>query len=964
MSIDDVYNSLTAEERKELSIIKDPVRWAEATLRDPRDADKHLSLRSYQRDMLSSQPIPIKNKKGEKKLNKRLKVYRCGRRTGKSTILAIESLWHAFTKSNYRVLVVAPFESQIRELFKNMSSLMNNSFVTPSRQVKKPFIIEFSNGSRIIGYTAGASSSSKGSGIRGQSADLIVADEIDRGIDDVIESVLFPIFYGNSQCQMIMSSTPSGRHGLFWEICNNEDEWDARQFHVPSSEIPGWDEKSERMAKQSAKTETRYKHEYCLLPDEKIITNNGNKKIKDINIGDKVYSDGNICEVINHKCTGVKDTIKLETNFGSVSCSTDHNFYVRGEKVKAKDTKELTIQPKNRLSNLSDKEKWSAIIGFLYGDGTILSSRKVVGFCSEYFKELKIIKRLIRELNIQGKGKIKKKPDVNCYELLYGSELYDKLVGFGCTIGKRVDKLTKIPSFIKNGSKKVKSIFISSLLGTDGNTVDNQYRKPLIAYTKNNPVHANKYGENIIKIIEDLGFKAVLRNGGNNYRIYFSINNWYDFFIKFYQEIGYIFSWKKELELLSVYGYAKKYRKLLKEKNKLWKNIKEDYDNDLGYNKILSKYNISKKIYCKAIHCKKPKRLYNEIESYKSFRNKYLGKRGLYIPIISKKFLSYRKVYNLTVDSDDHSYTLSNNILTYNCAEFGELEEGLFQNKYIKNILKDYEFEDLPYDPRNNYYFMGVDWNEIYGVSISIVEKSKEEDNVRLWKKDLVERSQYTQPEAVDKIIEWSEKIRFKAIYVDAGAGGAQTQWLKKHGENNKNSNLNKVLRMIDFSSNIFIRDSVTNKKKKKRAKPFMVDNCIYFVENNLISIPKSENREEGLVDAMRGYKVKKISNKTNKPVYTCEVEDHELDALFLALLSVTMETTDLGKSREHGQVSIIKDTFGYLDKIGSRVKDNKSSKSNVVVTSMPGKSNRSNFRRPPKRKNISSNKRKGRNNI
>jgi replicative DNA helicase len=518
MSFEEIYASLSDEDKEkyeEYAVIADPVRWAETTLRNPRDPSKHLIFRDYQKKMLTQQPVLKTGEDGKKFLSKRMKVYRLGRRCGKTVALAVEALWHAFTKSNTRVLMVTPFESQVREIFANMERIMHGTFIKPTRSVKKPFILEFGNGSRIIGYTAGATSSVKGSGIRGQSADVIILDEMDHGIDDILKEVIMPIWVNNQDCIMITSSTPSGRHGLFWEICKNLATWDAEEFHVPSSRIPGWNSRSEELARKSAKTQSRYEHEYM--------------------------------------------------------------------------------------------------------------------------------------------------------------------------------------------------------------------------------------------------------------------------------------------------------------------------------------------------------------------------------------------------------------------AEFGTLEEGVFQNKHILHALTDYKEKygklcgELPYNDKHK-YFMGVDWNEIYGVTISILEKRPGYKKARLWKKDLVERSDYTQPEAVSRIIDYSKKINFEAIYVDRGFGGAQEQWLKKYGAETINSNLDKVLKGINYGGKVQIRDPINNKIIEKPAKPFMVDNCVYFLENELFELPIEEDEAENLVGAMRGYKIKRFSARTNDPVYECEEEDHELDALFLALLAITIETTDINQARPHARFKQVVNSFRPKD--------------------------------------------------
>lgn len=75
-----------------------------------------------------------------------------------------------FSKRNFRVLIAAPFENQVRNMFMRLHELIKESPLIKSevtRATKNPYIIEFANGSSILGFTAGDDAAS----IRGQRAD-------------------------------------------------------------------------------------------------------------------------------------------------------------------------------------------------------------------------------------------------------------------------------------------------------------------------------------------------------------------------------------------------------------------------------------------------------------------------------------------------------------------------------------------------------------------------------------------------------------------------------------------------------------------------------------------------------------------------------------------------------------------------------------------------------------------------
>lgn len=84
--------------------------------------------------------------------------------------MVVEMLYQVMTKKNFRVLMAAPYENQIRNMFMRLNELVKESPLVKAELVKStknPYIMEFKNGSAILGFTTGDDSSS----IRGQRAD-------------------------------------------------------------------------------------------------------------------------------------------------------------------------------------------------------------------------------------------------------------------------------------------------------------------------------------------------------------------------------------------------------------------------------------------------------------------------------------------------------------------------------------------------------------------------------------------------------------------------------------------------------------------------------------------------------------------------------------------------------------------------------------------------------------------------
>lgn len=223
------------EEKRAREILADPVLWAQAFVRtfDPTtNQTVPWTARWYQVEMLRDTSLK--------------KVYRCGRRIGKTETMCIDILWRALTRKNYRCLVVTPYENQVSLIFRRLRELISYSPIIAQevvRSTKSPYAIEFNNGSAILGFTTGASSGSGGASIRGQRADIIYMDEVDYMSDADFDSVT-AIALERSDIGIIMSSTPTGRRSQFYKACTDK-KLGYSEHHHPSTHNPSWNEAME-----------------------------------------------------------------------------------------------------------------------------------------------------------------------------------------------------------------------------------------------------------------------------------------------------------------------------------------------------------------------------------------------------------------------------------------------------------------------------------------------------------------------------------------------------------------------------------------------------------------------------------------------------------------------------------------------------------------------------------------------
>jgi len=736
------------------------------------------------------------------------------------------------------------------------------------------------------------------------SADDLIIDEGDYIPQDVLLADIWPIATTYKHTTVIFSSTPSGRREFFWKVSVNKHkpEFNFHEYHIPSSMSPEWTPEQEALV-LAITTRTKYEHEYCLVGETEILTGRGSVPIKDISIGDTVYSDGKDYTVIDFRYTGQKPCLTLFTDAGKVTSSIDHSFNTRNGKEQAQFAKEINIQIKDRLLNQSTDVLRAAIIGFLYGDGYVSSTCKTVTFYSNDYADLERLRRIIDLSfpNDYASRIIEKEPGF--YSLQYGQSLYEALISLGVPVGNRVTQLTNIPAFIVDStSQEVKAAFLSALLSTDGNTIKGPEGTISISFTKKSLELALHYYNQLAGLISAIGFQSSLsckttRNGNLSCLIYITNGSWVNFLIDFYDKVGYNLCERKEREALVSYLYACKYKRLLADKE------------------LVEKAN-------RGII---PQRLYQEIESYKEFRERHLNPRGVYAEIYRKEEVGLRDTYNLTVTSPDHSYVLANQMLTYNCAEFGEAAEGVFRHKDIDASLYVYDYSDLKYNP-NNYYTLGVDWNESKnGVQIVMVEFLNEPAEVipynqgdwdpknsivvqkkfrlfGVWEIDAVE---YTNTKAVDEVIEVLKRFPPNYALFDHGHGHTNWELLRlalMRGETSTGKkcpglkHLLERMDVVDFGSRVETIDPYTQTTLKHKAKNFIVKLTTAVLENGMIMIPAVnekgvplEDNEKALVPQMRDYNIARYGQQGE--VYEAGPSgDHRLDAFMLAIYAYGKE--------------------------------------------------------------------------
>lgn len=243
--------SMTEEELLELEreIRSDPIRWAYWKLKDPKG--NPWRARWYQKEIIDG------IMEGDRRIAARM-----GRRVGKTETMVVFCLWYAFHHENSRLLIVAPYEHQVRMIFMRLEELIRDcdELRESVSTTKNPFIASFGNGSKILGFTAGATSGAHaGASLRGQRADWIFIDEIDYMSRQAIDATIAISYEDPKRIGIWVSSTPTGKRDFFYEVCTNP-ETGYKAYHFPSRVNPDFDEKMEAEMRATM-TEQGFVHE-------------------------------------------------------------------------------------------------------------------------------------------------------------------------------------------------------------------------------------------------------------------------------------------------------------------------------------------------------------------------------------------------------------------------------------------------------------------------------------------------------------------------------------------------------------------------------------------------------------------------------------------------------------------------------------------------------------------------------
>ena len=245
-------------------------------------------------------------------------------------------------------------------------------------------------------------------------------------------------------------------------------------------------------------------------------------------------------------------------------------------------------------------------------------------------------------------------------------------------------------------------------------------------------------------------------------------------------------------------------------------------------------------------------------------------------------------------------------------AVFIEDQQGVFKKDWVYNARLDYTYDDA-YSPHilqtklgiknanERTIAIGIDWNKNAGTEFYVVGYFPTNKVWLALDAVNVPHSEFSAKRWIKELVDLNYKWKPDHIYADEGYGHTIIEDIKYHSytlraKPDKTPKEKETVLIADrlvsfnFSSNIKLKDPVTNADIKKSGKHFIVENAIRILQDGLFKFPVEENV---LKEQFFNYVIEKRNKQNNKPIYGKQNEkvgDHRLDAFMLALGGLVLE--------------------------------------------------------------------------
>jgi hypothetical protein len=185
-----------------------------------------------------------------------------GRQVGKTLTGAALAADDAASVDDEDTMIAAPFQETADEMMREAKGLLETAErrleaigLSLGVENKNKREWEFSHGGRLLSRTLGVD----GVGQRGKNPRFVIVDEAAYAPDAIYEDVIEPFFTTHDNYTFVLTSTPAGDAGYFFEKCKLDEDWHSPYWPTAISPLvdPEW------LAERKDKTEARtWRQEY------------------------------------------------------------------------------------------------------------------------------------------------------------------------------------------------------------------------------------------------------------------------------------------------------------------------------------------------------------------------------------------------------------------------------------------------------------------------------------------------------------------------------------------------------------------------------------------------------------------------------------------------------------------------------------------------------------------------------
>jgi len=332
-------------------------------------------------------------------------------------------------------------------------------------------------------------------------------------------------------------------------------------------------------------------------------------------------------------------------------------------------------------------ERLAAVVGYNTGDGT-MTTRPSASFYANCRNDVEAIWSDCHAFGVGLNASVTEKKTPDGYAPGYQMQLsgYEAqlLIDAGCPVGKKTMQTFDVPCWIRNGTDGVMRAYLAALFGAEGNapTIDKSSksrmpRQPVLNMCKVDPVCGQKFFDSLRDMLEELGVdSSVTVTRANRFEKPY-VTYWLriapnpDNLVRFFGDVGYLYSADKQLKSWLWWQYLRCYTverdrrcdtvNRMAAKKRPWSEIGQAISLTRGAAHRLWK-SLQEGKQATAGHA------FPRFDAW--LEDRWIADLGLLkVRAVAREYKSPQTVWNMLVDSPDHSYLLASGVNNFNSFE-------------------------------------------------------------------------------------------------------------------------------------------------------------------------------------------------------------------------------------------------------------------------------------------------------